>query len=59
MQLTPEQLAAMPPAQVRIRELEQDNMRLRAENDSLRYQLDQQFVRTGGVGVHGTFFSFG
>ena len=44
LHLTPEQVAAMPPAQIRIHELEQENGRLRSENQQLRSQLDQQFT---------------
>ena len=40
LHLTPEQVAAMPPAQIRIHELEQENTRLRSENQQLRIQLE-------------------
>ena len=40
LNLTPEQVAQMPPAQVRIRELENEVARLRAENAQLRADLD-------------------
>ena len=41
LKLTPEQVQALPPTQVRIRELEQDNARLRTENEALRVQVQQ------------------
>ncbi|EPQ50776.1 hypothetical protein GLOTRDRAFT_13435, partial [Gloeophyllum trabeum ATCC 11539] len=36
MNLSPEQVAALPPPSVRIRELEQENQRLHHEMDRLR-----------------------
>ena len=38
---TPEQVAALPPPLVKIRELEQENSRLQRENEELRRLLDE------------------
>ena len=40
--LSPEQVGAIPPPVVRIRELENENMGLRRENELLRQQLEEK-----------------
>ena len=48
MGFSPEQVAALPPPLVKIRELEQENTRLHRENEELRRLL----AETGGRGHH-------
>lgn len=43
--LSPEQVAALPPPTLRIRQLEQENSKLLRENDELRRQLHMQARR--------------
>ncbi|KAH9046639.1 hypothetical protein EDB84DRAFT_644994 [Lactarius hengduanensis] len=43
--LSPEQVAALPPPTLRIRQLEQENSKLLRENDELRRQLHMQTRR--------------
>ncbi|KAH9955411.1 hypothetical protein BC827DRAFT_1236913 [Russula dissimulans] len=43
--LSPEQVAALPPPTLRIRQLEQENSKLMRENDELRRQLQMQTRR--------------
>lgn len=43
--LSPEQVAALPPPTLRIRQLEQENSKLMRENDELRRQLHIQTRR--------------
>lgn len=43
--LSPEQVAALPPPTLRIRQLEQENSKLMRENDELRRQLHMQTRR--------------
>jgi hypothetical protein len=43
--LSPEQVAALPPPTMRIRQLEQENSKLLRENDELRRQLHMQTRR--------------
>jgi len=43
--LSPEQVAALPPPTMRIRQLEQENSKLMRENDELRRQLHMQTRR--------------
>lgn len=43
---TAEQVSALPPPLLKIRELEQDNARLQKENDELRRLLDPNGVRS-------------
>jgi hypothetical protein len=43
--LSPEQVAALPPPTLRIRQLEQENSKLHRENDELRRQLHMQTRR--------------
>ena len=50
MGLSPEQVAALPPPLVKIRDLEQENARLHRENEELRRLL----AETGGRGHHNT-----
>ncbi|TFK52843.1 hypothetical protein OE88DRAFT_1627342 [Heliocybe sulcata] len=45
MNLSPEQVAALPPPSVRIRELEQENQRLHHELDRLRRQLEHKTLQ--------------
>lgn len=45
MGLTPEQVAALPPPLVKIRELEQENSRLQRENEELRRLLEDSDSR--------------
>lgn len=42
--LSPEQVSAIPPPVVRIRELENENISLRRENESLRHQLEEKIA---------------
>jgi hypothetical protein len=43
--LSPEQVAALPPPTLRIRQLEQENSKLMRENDELRRQMHMQTRR--------------
>ncbi|KZT26082.1 hypothetical protein NEOLEDRAFT_1177890 [Neolentinus lepideus HHB14362 ss-1] len=45
MNLSPEQVAALPPPSVRIRELEQENQRLHHELDRVRRQLEHKTLQ--------------
>ncbi|KAN0139428.1 hypothetical protein V8E53_002929 [Lactarius tabidus] len=47
--LSPEQVAALPPPTLRIRQLEQENSKLLRENDELRRQLHMQTRRPSSL----------
>ena len=47
--LSPEQVAALPPPTLRIRQLEQENSKLVRENDELRRQLHMQTRRPSSL----------
>jgi hypothetical protein len=43
--LSPEQITALPPPSLRLRQLEQENTKLIRENEELRHQLHMQTRR--------------
>ena len=52
LSLSPDQVAALPPPIIRIRELEEENQQLVRQIEELRQQLEDRNVRLRGTTTH-------